>query len=175
MIIKKKKFFTREKILLLLILVLELLSLLMIFADCTYLVGKSPIENFTSEKVYLSGLEATFGKKGAVKFSFANLLCYILTIAGIVLTLVMFCGKLKSRKPTYALFAILLVCSIMFFCSGAFMVLIKDRNLDLAASLGIKIQKNLAYGAIISGFCCLISSFVSLFIASTRRVYKKRK
>ena len=175
MIIKKKKFFTREKILLLTALVFGLLALCMIFADCTYLVGESEHEGFSSEKVFLSGIEATFGKEGVVNFSVPNLICYILTLACIVLTLIKFCGKLKSRKLTYALFAMFLICSIMFYSSGALMVLAKDSNSKLAEALGVTISKNLAYGAIISGFLCLFSSLIMFYLASVQRTRKTRK
>lgn len=174
MVNKKKIFFTGERVLLLSCIVMSLLALLFIFADCTYLVGSSNLTGFSSEKVYLSGIEATFGKTGVVDFSFANLFCYILLVLGIILLLIKFCGKLQGRSFDYILFVLLLVCSVMFFSSGALMVLAKDNNTALAASWGIKIMKNITYGAIISGMVCLISSFLMLYLASIKRT-KKRK
>lgn len=137
-------------------IVLGVLAIIMIFLPALKLTAGSESETY-------SGLKATFGYKesyGGIsvtifKFSFGNLLTYILVIVGIVFAVLAMLGKLGKIAAIVAAVAFL-VAGILFFLatkmiSGAEGV---SETIDAYGSLGI--------GAILGGIICIIAAIISV-------------
>lgn len=146
--------------------VLGLVALLLIFA---------PAIGVKDQDATYTGLQAAFGytEKGKIgelqlfKFSFMNLLPYLLVLVGIVFSVLAVLGKLGKIAPIVGAVCYL-VAGIFFFCALAFCVLGDDINslLGLGSLLAGKDGNakdflTLGAGAIVSGVLSILAALVS--------------
>lgn len=149
-----KKGLNLGKILYLVAAVLGVVAVVMMFAN----VVEYELLNKT---VGFKGNEVVFGYTNeldvkTLEFSFMALLPYLLTIAGVVLTLVNAFAKKNNKILDFVSAAVLVVAGVLFFCMPNFMVFGKN------AIISKNIDYKLAVGAIVAAICAIASGAVVL-------------
>lgn len=155
---KNKSFFTLDNILTLVAIILSVVAICMIFANFVELGAASSSFKISYEAATYSGIEAVFGKDGVFKFSFMNLLTYILVIVCLLICMLKIFGVWKNKSADIILTILFLISAIFFFCSGAFCVLEKTTTPIVN---GITITKTIKVGAIVSGICMILCTACS--------------
>lgn len=156
-----KKGLNLGKILYLIAAILGVVAVVMMFVD-TVKVPDTKLLGKTIEGEGYSGLKVAFGfeeKDTAVfKFSFMGLLPYLLTIAGVVLTLVNAFAKKNNKILDFVSAAVLVVAGVLFFCMPNFVVCADT----LLGKISAEIDYELAVGAIVAAICAIASGAVVL-------------
>ena len=137
--------------------VLVVVAIFMMFAKCVSLGAKSDKLTISFVPAYFTGIEAVFGHEGSLKFSPLNLLTYLLAIASLIMLIIKAFGVKKCKSLNAIIPILLVVCGIMFFLSGIFLV--KESATPIK---GLTITKNCETGAIVSGIMCLLASLASI-------------
>lgn len=149
-----------------------------LFAVIAFLMLCAPAVGYTvmGSEISYSGAQVTFGytevtevlghevRSEILSFSFANLLIYILLLAGIVFAVLSVLGKLEKVSPLISALC-LLVAAILFFCSKNFCNPANIENADLVAEF--RNNLSLGAGAIVGGIFSLLACLavgVSKFI-----------
>ena len=125
--------------------------------------GKTTTSTYTGAQVtfgYTAKAEAGLGTASLEvwKFSFLNLLTYILLLAGMVFALLALFGKL-GKISAFVAAACFLVAGVFFFCSVPFTVPASEK----ATMEGWKLGAGAIVGgvlAILSAACCVVKALV---------------
>lgn len=162
-----KKFLTLGNILLCAAALLGIVSVFLMFAPgLTYSVDTGLGKMVST----FSGVQITFGYKEVIdvpyvgtveseafKFSFMNLLPYLLVIVGLVLAVLSIFFKCKYIAPVAAV--CFLLAGVFFFCAVPFTVLGEEGVTKDAFALGAGTIVSGIF-AIISAICCALKTFV---------------
>ena len=173
----KKKKLKKEQINLINMIVACAAALFGIVAIVMMFVTSMKIDNtqltFTGAQLTFgySNVEAAFGgtvTTPLLKFSFMNLLTYLLVIAGIVLVVLAFLDKGGKYIPFIAA-ACFLLAGIFFFLQAKFSMptdelvgIIKAANLQFGEGFNVKSCMHIGAGAIVAGILSILSAGASL-------------
>ncbi len=146
-----------------------IVAVCMMFVTSVSLGAKSSKMEITFTPAYFTGIEAVFGSEGNLKFSFMNLLTYIIVLAAIVILILKASGLKKCSILNYIPLILLTIAGIFFFCSGVFLV----RESSLAIK-GITITKNIETGAAVAGIMCLLAGLTSIIPLINSGKHKRR-
>ena len=153
--------------------VLGLVAVVMIF------VGAVSQKVLIGDPVVWNGLQVVFGYSETsslgslsttvefLKFSFMNLLPYLLVIAGIVLCVLSFLGKGNSFFAVIAA-ALFIVAAVFFFMTTVFTI---PANVENIAEYNAEAY-TLAAGPIVAGICSILAGLVSVTPTVLSKVMK---
>ena len=136
---------------------LGVIAVIMIFLPAI-VAGKN---NYSGLKIVFGYMETTLSGKLEVdlfKFSFMNLLPYLLVLAGAALCVLSFLGK-GNKYFVYAAIACFALAAIFFFCAIPF-TLLADYLQDAADKLGVNAKEGwkLGAGSVIAAICSIFSA-----------------
>lgn len=159
---KKKSGFSLSKILYLIAVVLGIAAVVMMFVDTI----KMPDTNLgmlgTVEGEGYSGMKVAFGYKeddvAIFEFSIMGLLPYLLSIGGVVLTIVNMLAKKSNKILDFISVIAFIAAGVLFFCIPNFVVCADT----LAGKIAAEIDYKLAVGAIVSAIAAIASGAVIL-------------
>lgn len=151
-----KKSLNLGKILSLVAAVLGVVAIVMIFVDTI----KTP--EVLGESEAFSGLKVAFGYEEEeieiFKFSFMGLLPYLLTLAGVVLTVLNALAKKSNKIFDFVSVVAFVVAGILFFCMPSFVSFADTFVGEFAAEIDYK----LAVGAVVAAISAIASGAVLL-------------
>lgn len=166
---KSKKGFEFGKILYAIGVVLGVVALCMLFVDAVKLADVKTSLGTVKLDGSFSGASVAFGYAyegtAVLKFSFLGFLPFLLTIGGVVLTLVRMFAKKSTKILDYVAIAVFVVAGVLFFIMPSFMVFADN----LVAKIVSAPEYTLAVGSIIAGICSLLAGAVVL----TKNLFKK--
>lgn len=144
-------------------------SICMMFLKSIKLTTVEKITGLKTSSEY-TGLQAVIGytenKVSALKFSFLNLLPYILLVIAIIISVLALFGMTKGKIVKFVVCGLFIVSGVLFFCESQFIVLGDLFKNELTGLLKtVELQRSLGLGAIIAGSCSLVGG-VSMLISA---------
>ena len=158
----KKSSLSLGKLLYWIAAVLGVVAVVMMFVDTIKIPDTDLGALGTAEGEGYSGLKVAFGYKeegtAIFKFSFMGLLPYLLTLVGVVLTVVNSLAKKTNKMFDFISIIVFVVAGVLFFIMPNFVVCADT----IVGKIASKIDYTLAIGAIVSAIATIASGAVIL-------------